>query len=53
VRYETGERELYDLRRDPLEMVNRDGRNAYDDLGRRLGVRLRGLCDPAPPGYPF
>jgi N-acetylglucosamine-6-sulfatase len=53
VRYETDERELYDLRRDPLEMVNRDGRSAYHDVGHRLGVRLRGLCDPAPPGYPF
>jgi N-acetylglucosamine-6-sulfatase len=53
VRYETSEREFYDLRRDPLEMVNRDGRNAYDDLEHRLGLRLRGMCDPAPPGYPF
>jgi N-acetylglucosamine-6-sulfatase len=53
VRYETGEREFYDLRRDPLEMVNRDGRNRFDDLEHRLGKRLRGLCDPAPPGYPF
>ena len=52
-RYETGEEELYDLSRDPLEMISRAGRRQYHDVQRRLEGDLRSLCRPAPPGYSF
>ena len=49
VRYATGEEELYDLRRDPYQLVSQD-----DEPSRPLR-RLRGIakaqCDPVPPGF--
>lgn len=53
VRYVTGERELYDLRRDPFELVNRASTLGRRPVGRRLRAELRALCDPAPPGAPW
>jgi N-acetylglucosamine-6-sulfatase len=53
VRYETGEQELYDLARDPGELVNRVGRNRYSDIAREMRARLDELCRPRPPGYSF
>ena len=49
VRYETGERELYDLRTDPGELDNLAGRRPV--LQARVETILHGLCDPPPPGY--
>jgi len=53
VRYRTGEREMYDLRRDRLELRNVASRPGYHAARRRLLARLRSLCDPAPPGFSF
>jgi N-acetylglucosamine-6-sulfatase len=53
VRYRTGEREMYDLRRDRLELRNVASRPRYRAARRRLLARLRSLCDPAPPGFSF
>ncbi len=43
VEYETGERELYDLTRDPYELVNRAADPAYRAVRARLAQRLREL----------
>jgi len=51
VRYRTGEREMYDLRRDKLELRNVASRPRYHAARRRLFARLRSLCDPVPPGF--
>jgi arylsulfatase A-like enzyme len=51
IRYATGEEELYDLARDPFEIANRDGLPSYARIQGALQTRLRGLCDPAPPGF--
>jgi arylsulfatase A-like enzyme len=51
VRYDTGEEELYDLARDPGQLVNRAGWDRYRAVRRELLASLRRLCDPAPPGY--
>jgi N-acetylglucosamine-6-sulfatase len=40
VEYETGERELYDLRSDPHELENVAGDRAYEEVVERLAVRL-------------
>jgi N-acetylglucosamine-6-sulfatase len=40
VEYRTGERELYDLRRDPYELRNRIGSGRYRDVRRRLARQL-------------
>jgi N-acetylglucosamine-6-sulfatase len=53
VRYYTGEREFYDLERDPDQLVNRIGRDRYDEVVGALHRRLRELCRPMPPGYSF
>ena len=53
VRYSTGEQELYDLQRDPLELTNSVRREGYSDVLRSLRERLRQLCRPAPPGFSF
>jgi hypothetical protein len=53
VRYYTGEREFYDLNRDPDQLVNRIGRDRYDGVVGSLHRRMRELCRPAPPGYSF
>jgi arylsulfatase A-like enzyme len=47
--YDTGERELYDLREDPFELRNIAG--TAPELEARLETMLRGLCDPPPPGF--
>jgi N-acetylglucosamine-6-sulfatase len=52
-RYGTGEQELYDLDRDPMEMVNRSGGGRYTAIQAALLDELRSLCDPVPPGYAF
>jgi arylsulfatase A-like enzyme len=49
VRYVTGERELYDLVRDPYELRNLASTRL--DIVPRLLRRTRELCAPAPPGY--
>jgi arylsulfatase A-like enzyme len=51
VRYRTGEEELYDLRRDPEQLVNRAADDRYSEVRLDLVQRLRELCDPLPPGY--
>lgn len=51
VRYATQEEELYDLHRDPLELVNRAGSDRYRSVRRHLLASLRDLCDPVPPGF--
>jgi len=53
VRYDTGEEELYDLTRDPHQMVNRIGWGTYRGKARALRAQLRDLCDPLPPGFTF
>jgi arylsulfatase A-like enzyme len=53
VRYATGEEELYDLARDPLQLVNRVLHDRYSDEVRDLRNRLQQLCRPTPPGYSF
>ncbi len=49
--YATGEEELYDLDRDPLQMTNVVASRAYGDVLRAERVRLRQLCRPRPPGF--
>jgi arylsulfatase A-like enzyme len=51
VRYETGERELYDLRRDPYELENVASVPGRTRLLRRMERRLIEECDPPPPGF--
>jgi N-acetylglucosamine-6-sulfatase len=51
VRYATREEELYDLNRDPLELVNRAGSDRSRSLRRDLLSSLHELCDPVPPGF--
>ena len=51
VDYVTGEEELYDLSRDPNELVNRVDDPRYLDVRRRLRRQLVGLCSPEPPGF--
>ena len=50
VRYVNGEEELYDLERDPAELVNVAADDRYAEIRREMFGRLRQLCDPAPPG---
>jgi arylsulfatase A-like enzyme len=49
VRYETGEEELYRLRRDPYELQNVAG--SLPARVHRLLRHTKRLCDPPPPGY--
>jgi N-acetylglucosamine-6-sulfatase len=51
VRYRTGEEELYDLERDPAQLVNLINRGSYEQIRHELRQRLQRLCDPPPPGY--
>lgn len=53
IAYGTGERELYDLRRDPLQLHNVAGRPRHAESQRALMQSLRDLCRPVPPGYEF
>jgi arylsulfatase A-like enzyme len=48
--YTTGERELYDLRRDPYELRNVAGDPAMRNVQRSLAGQLDRLCRPPPPG---
>ena len=41
--YETGERELYDLNRDPYELRNLAGRPSYRDRERKLRADMQEL----------
>jgi arylsulfatase A-like enzyme len=50
VRYQTGERELYDLAADPYELENLANDPAHAGDVKRLSDRLGELCDPPPPG---
>ena len=50
VHYATGEREIYDLRRDPFELQNLAGTRAGDRIEPGLAARLAQLCNPPPPG---
>jgi arylsulfatase A-like enzyme len=50
VRYETGERELYDLDRDPFQLENRIDDPVLASTVAHLERRLAVLCDPPPPG---
>lgn len=45
--YSTGERELYDLKKDPDELESR----MTDPPASDLRKRLRALCSPKPPGF--
>jgi N-acetylglucosamine-6-sulfatase len=45
VRYVTGERELYDLRRDPLELRSLHDDPAHERVEGMLARRLRALSD--------
>jgi arylsulfatase A-like enzyme len=47
--YDTGERELFDLRADPLELRNLA--DTASGLQTRLHATLDRLCDPPPPGF--
>jgi N-acetylglucosamine-6-sulfatase len=49
--YATGEEELYDLDRDPLQLANVAGSRRYRDVLRTERGRLRQLCRPRPPGF--
>jgi N-acetylglucosamine-6-sulfatase len=51
VKYETGEEELYDLRRDPYELQNEASNPTFRGLQRSLYERMVALCKPGPPGY--
>jgi hypothetical protein len=44
-RLDTGERELYDLKLDPAELLNRQGRSGYAVIEQRLAARLARLSE--------
>jgi N-acetylglucosamine-6-sulfatase len=48
-RYRTGEKELFNVRRDPFELHN--VLKSRPLIAARLGRRTRSLCSPLPPGY--
>lgn len=52
VTYATGERELYDLVRDPYQLTNVAGRPASGRTVAVLRKQLARLCKPPPPGLP-
>lgn len=50
--YATGEEEFYNLKTDPLELVNRVYNAKAQARIAAMREDLRGLCDPLPPGMP-
>jgi len=48
--YVTGDRELYDLQSDPLELTNLITDPSMEPVVADLHARLLQLCDPPPPG---
>ncbi len=48
-RYQTGERELYALGRDPYELQNVVKRRPW--VAARMRAETKRLCSPLPPGY--
>ena len=50
VAYATGDRELYDLTRDPYELRSLHDDPAWNGTERALRARLGRLCNPPPPG---
>jgi arylsulfatase A-like enzyme len=48
VEYNSAERELYDYKRDPLELENRANTKRYDDVQHQLKRAAKRLCDPVP-----
>ena len=50
VQYDTGERELYNLRRDPHQLVNVARRRVNHETVVSLKRAARNLCRPRPPG---
>jgi arylsulfatase A-like enzyme len=50
VQYSGGERELYNLRRDPHQLVNVAGKRANHETVVSLKRAARNLCKPRPPG---
>jgi N-acetylglucosamine-6-sulfatase len=49
--YSTREEELYDLARDPYELVNRAGDTALRKRLFSLRAQVKVRCDPPPPGF--
>jgi hypothetical protein len=52
--YKTGDRELYDLTNDPLELHNLANDTSYKqeiEGQRGLNDQLRDLCQPPPPNW--
>lgn len=49
--YATGQVELYDLIRDPHELINIAGRPSSRSLAKTLQARVTTLCRPPPPGF--
>jgi hypothetical protein len=47
--YQTGERELYDLQKDPYELQSRHANPAYDQIKAALAARLHNLITCAGP----
>ena len=48
--HRTGEKELYDLKKDPFELVSRDGHAAYASIQAQLATRLHKLQNCAGAG---
>jgi N-acetylglucosamine-6-sulfatase len=51
VRYSGGIEELYDYRKDPMELTNVAGEEAYADQLSSMRIRTDEECQPRPPGY--
>ena len=49
IEYQSGQRELYDYKRDRLELENKAGSKRYDDVQQQLKRAAKKLCSP-PPG---
>lgn len=51
VRWDTGERELFDYRRDPAERRNLAGKPAWAGVLRSMRAKAVEACSPRPPGF--